>query len=397
MPKIVATLKADPPGWYRTNKLNAARVAATSVETKQQEHPKTSDPVEQHETMLKHQEQMRRMHLDMLWVHFLNVLLGAWLATSPFVFGTFDQASFSDAVLRVTEERGLWDPALRTTLTAWSDLLSGVLIVGFGVLSLSQRFAWAQWVNAAVGIWLLFSPLVFWSPSAAVYANDTLTGALVITFAILVPMMPGMSREGMMDSSDTPTGWTYSPSTYLQRLPIVALGAVGFFIARTLAAYQLGHIDGVWEPLNSSHRSLRSPWKGRSMKAGLNIGSVGEAAGVPPKTIRYYESIGLIAAPRRHANGYRSYSEIDMRTLAFIKRARSLGFSVDEVRELLDLWRDKSRKSATVQALAMRHIEALDRKIAELKSMRKAVAYLVERCHGDARPDCPILGELDKG
>ena len=133
------------------------------------------------------------------------------------------------------------------------------------------------------------------------------------------------------------------------------------------------------------------------MSESLNIGSVGEAAGVPPKTIRYYESIGLIAAPRRRANGYRSYSETDMRTLAFIKRARSLGFSVDEVRELLDLWRDGSRKSAAVKALAARHIEALDLKIAELQSMRAALAHLVKRCHGDARPNCPILGELDKG
>ncbi len=120
-------------------------------------------------------------------------------------------------MLRVSEERHLWEPALRSTLTAWSDLFSGLLITLFGILSLSQRFAWAQWGNSAVGIWLLFAPLVFWSPSAAVYANDTLIGALVITFAILVPMMPGMSHEGMMDSSDTP-------------------------------AYQLGHIDGVWEP-----------------------------------------------------------------------------------------------------------------------------------------------------
>lgn len=194
---------------------------------------------------------MRRMHLDLLWVHFLNVVLGAWLATTPFVFGTFEQTGFSEAVWRVTAERGLWEPALRSTLTAWNDFACGLLIMAFGLLSLSRRFAWAQWANTAVGIWLLLAPLVFWSPSAAVYTNDTLVGALVITFAILVPMMPGMSHEGMMDPSDRPPGWTYSPSTYLQRLPIVALGALGFFIARTLAAYQLGHIDGVWEPFFS--------------------------------------------------------------------------------------------------------------------------------------------------
>ncbi|MGH6783786.1 MAG: vitamin K epoxide reductase family protein, partial [Sphingomicrobium sp.] len=115
-------------------------------------------------------------------------------------------------------------------------------------MSLSPRLAWAQWANAVAGVWLLFAPLVFWAPSAAVYANDTLIGALVITFAILVPMMPGMSMAGMMDESDLPPGWTYSPSTYLQRLPIIALGAVGLLISRHLAAYQLGHIDGAWEP-----------------------------------------------------------------------------------------------------------------------------------------------------
>jgi hypothetical protein len=158
-------------------------------------------------------------------------------------------------VLRVTAERGLWDPALRSSLTAWSDIFSGLAIMIFGIFSLSQRFAWAQWANTVAGLWLLFAPLVFWSPSAAVYANDTFVGALVITFAILVPMMPGMSHEGMMDSSDKPPGWSYSPSTYLQRLPIVALGAFGFFIARALAAYQLGHIDGVWEPFFSGDAS----------------------------------------------------------------------------------------------------------------------------------------------
>jgi nucleoside-diphosphate-sugar epimerase len=255
LPKMVAALKADPPGWYRANKLNAAKVAAEAPQAQQPEKPSREEPVEHHEMLRQHQEEMRRMHFDMLWVHFLNILLGAWLATSPFVFGTFFQTNFGEAVLRVTAERGLWDPALRSSLTAWSDIFSGLAIMIFGIFSLSQRFAWAQWANTVAGLWLLFAPLVFWSPSAAVYANDTFVGALVITFAILVPMMPGMSHEGMMDSSDKPPGWSYSPSTYLQRLPIVALGAFGFFIARALAAYQLGHIDGVWEPFFSGDAS----------------------------------------------------------------------------------------------------------------------------------------------
>src|SRR3546814_11384464 len=110
----------------------------------------------------------------------------------------------------------------------------------------------------------------------------------------------------------------------------------------------------------------------------MNIGTVAEKSGVPPKTIRYYESIGLIPSADRRANGYRTYSEIDMYTLNFIKRARSLGFSVDEVRDLLDLWRDTRRSSAKVKALKSEHLKALDRKIAELTSIRIPPADPVE-------------------
>lgn len=249
LPKMIAALKADPVGWYTANKLNPARVASGKVGRGQLTKQR---PV----MMRAHKDHMRGMHFDMLWVHFMNMLLGLWLATSPFVFGTFGEDTFSAAVMRVTEERGLWDPSLRNNLTAWSDVISGLLIMGFAALSLSPRFSWAQWANTAVGVWLLFAPLILWTPNAAVYANDTLVGALVIAFAILVPMMPGMSQEGMMDESDMPPGWTYSPSTYLQRLPIIALGAIGFVISRVLAAYQLGHIETVWEPFFAGQDTL---------------------------------------------------------------------------------------------------------------------------------------------
>ena len=204
------------------------------------------------ERMEQHMKEMRDMHFQMLWVHWFTIGLGAWLIASPFAFGAFDAQRFSETVMQVTAERELSEPALRLQLLGWSDVSSGMLIMLFGALSLSPRTSWAQWCNAAVGLWLLFAPLVFWSPSAAIYNNDTLVGALVIGFSILVPMMPGMGHEGMMDESDMPPGWTYSPSTYLQRLPIVALAAVGFLIARHMAAYQLGHIDGVWEPFFAS-------------------------------------------------------------------------------------------------------------------------------------------------
>lgn len=126
----------------------------------------------------------------------------------------------------------------------------------------------------------------------------------------------------------------------------------------------------------------------------MNIGTVAEKSGVPPKTIRYYESIGLIPSADRRSNGYRTYSELDMHTLNFIKRARGLGFSVEEVRELLDLWRDRHRSSAAVKAMAQDHLGALDHKIAELMAMRRTLADLMERCRGDERPECPILDDL---
>jgi Cu(I)-responsive transcriptional regulator len=126
----------------------------------------------------------------------------------------------------------------------------------------------------------------------------------------------------------------------------------------------------------------------------MNIGEVAIRAGVPPKTIRYYEDIGLVGPAPRSPNGYRAYAETDVHVLRFIQRARSLGFSVRECRQLIDLYRNPSRASAEVKALAEQRIRALDRKLAELAAMRRTLARLAEACHGDARPECPILEDL---
>ncbi len=123
----------------------------------------------------------------------------------------------------------------------------------------------------------------------------------------------------------------------------------------------------------------------------LDIGEAARRAGVPAKTIRYYESVGLVAPARRADNGYRLYGENEIATLRFVRRARDLGFSIRAVADLLALWLDKGRASADVKALALEHARALDRRIAEMKDMRKTIMALAERCHGDARPDCPIL------
>jgi Cu(I)-responsive transcriptional regulator len=126
----------------------------------------------------------------------------------------------------------------------------------------------------------------------------------------------------------------------------------------------------------------------------MNIGEAAARSGVPPKTIRYYEDVGLIKAAPRGDNGYRAYSQRDVHVLAFVQRARSLGFSVQDCRQLLALYQDPARASAEVKALTERRIADIDRKIAELAGMRATLVELAESCHGDARPECPILDDL---
>jgi MerR family copper efflux transcriptional regulator len=128
----------------------------------------------------------------------------------------------------------------------------------------------------------------------------------------------------------------------------------------------------------------------------VNIGKAAHACGVPPKMIRYYESIGLIATPHRSEGGYRVYTENDVNALRFLHRARDLGFSIDQIRNLLALWRDRSRASAEVKAIALRHVQALEEKAQSLTSMSRALLYLAEHCRGDDRPDCPIIEEFSK-
>ena len=126
----------------------------------------------------------------------------------------------------------------------------------------------------------------------------------------------------------------------------------------------------------------------------MNIGQAANASGVSAKMIRYYESIGIIAPASRRANRYRAYSESEVHTLRFIRRARDLGFSIEQIRRLVGLWRDARRSSAQVKAIALSHIAELERKIGELQSMVLALENLAQHCHGDERPDCPILDDL---
>lgn len=126
----------------------------------------------------------------------------------------------------------------------------------------------------------------------------------------------------------------------------------------------------------------------------MNIGEAAQASGVSAKMIRHYESIGLVDAPPRSEGGYRRYDERAVHTLRFVRRARNLGFSLDEIRGLLSLWHDRGRASADVKALTLKHVADLEVKIAELAAMRDTLRALAESCSGDERPDCPILSDM---
>lgn len=214
LPCIIAALKSDPPGWYEAHGITLPhwlRIAA--------EHGAEAEALR-----AQHEKRYRAEHRRNLWAAFFSVALGIWLITAPARFGYESEALAS------------------------SDLASGLAVTALALLSLSWRFGVARWALAAVGVWVMFAPLAFWAPTAAGYLNGTLCGALVTGLAVLVRPAPGIGPVAAETGSVIPAGWDFSPSSWLQRLPIIALAVVGFFISSTLAAYQLDHIDGVWEP-----------------------------------------------------------------------------------------------------------------------------------------------------
>ncbi len=129
----------------------------------------------------------------------------------------------------------------------------------------------------------------------------------------------------------------------------------------------------------------------------MNIGQAADTSGVSAKMIRYYESTGLIEPAGRTASGYRVYTDKDVHTLKFVRRARDLGFSVEQIQDLLGLWRDRGRASADVKAVAQEHVDRLCKKVAELQAMIETLKHLAAKCSDDSRPDCPILRDLEEG
>ncbi|HEX2198405.1 MAG TPA: vitamin K epoxide reductase family protein [Burkholderiales bacterium] len=212
--KLVQALKEDPQRWYRANRVTPP--AWMAVAEKRGEHPDV--------LRVRHEAAYRDEHRRFLWAHFLNIALGTWLLTSAPLLG------------------------LESAALAASDTVSGLALIVLASLSLSWRLAWARWACAFIGAWVLSAPILFWAPTAAGYLNDTLTGALVIGLAVLTPPEPGVSPVAATTGPESPPGWSFNPSSWTQRLPIIALAFVGLYVSRYLAAYQLGHIDNVWEP-----------------------------------------------------------------------------------------------------------------------------------------------------
>lgn len=130
------------------------------------------------------------------------------------------------------------------------------------------------------------------------------------------------------------------------------------------------------------------------MSKSVNIGEAAKISGVNAKLIRHYESIGIIPKASRSDAGYRTYSETDVHILSFVKRSRNLGFSMKEIKKLVSLWRNKNRASSEVKNLAIKHIEEMEQKVFELQGMVRTLKHLAKTCHGDQRPDCPILSDL---
>ena len=214
LPKIVAALKRDPKAWYEKNGLTPPPTVAEAVKS----------GLHAEQARSAHEEELVDEHQRFRWAHFANIFLGIWLALQPPLIGV--------------EEPWL----------ARAEIGLGLATILFATLSLSWRLRWARWATAGVGALVMAVPFLFWTTNAAAYLSDTLVGALI--FALAVGSRPdvGPSPVAATSGPDTPPGWSYNPSSMSQRLPIILLAVVGIEVSRYLAAYQLGHVEGVWEP-----------------------------------------------------------------------------------------------------------------------------------------------------
>ncbi|PAQ00238.1 NAD-dependent epimerase/dehydratase family protein [Mesorhizobium mediterraneum] len=242
LPEMIRRLKQDPTDWYAANKLNPPVVAASDPEIEQAER-RLKGPLERSKEDVE--VATKRHRFRTLWAPMTNAALGLWLVTSPMTVGLFDPVA---AAIPPALGHAIAEPEFRNAGLGVSEIVSGLLVTVFALLGMLQRWRWVQWITASLGLWVMLAPLLFWTTSPAAYAIDTLVGMLIVAFAVMIPPTPGISRRALAADDDRPLGWTYSPSTFTQRIPIVALAFVGLFVSRYLAAYQMGHIDGLWDP-----------------------------------------------------------------------------------------------------------------------------------------------------
>ncbi|MHA6646153.1 NAD-dependent epimerase/dehydratase family protein [Mesorhizobium sp. A623] len=226
LPKIAAALKADPAGWYETNSVTPP--AWLSDVTRLGKNAETLSA--------RRQAQVKAEHRANRWAHFVNIGLGTWLLTQPMLIN-------------------VEEPLLR-----WSEIILGAALMVGAALALSWRAQWARWFCAGLGALVMAVPFLFSTANAAAYLSDTLVGALIFGFAVCTKPEPGPSALAALTGPELPPGWSYNPSTWTQRLPIIVLAVVGLYVSRYLAAYQLGHIPGVWDPFFAG--SLADPQNG---------------------------------------------------------------------------------------------------------------------------------------
>ncbi len=214
LPKIIAGLKADPAGWYAANRITPPEFVEAAEEVN--ENPE--------DLRTRHEAWYRAEHANNRWAHFVNIMLGCWILVQP-------------VIVEVTEP-----------LLFWSEIALGAALILFASLSLSWQATWARWASAATGAAIMAVPFLFWTENPASFISDTLVGALAFGLAVGTKPEPGTAVVASMTGPDIPSGWSYNPSAWTQRVPIIFLALVGVLVARYLTAYQLGHIDGVWDP-----------------------------------------------------------------------------------------------------------------------------------------------------
>lgn len=214
LPHIVDSLQDDPASWYKANRITAP----TWISEASALHRNPEKLRERHEHLRKTEHAANR------WAHFINLLLATWLITQPLLIGVAE-------------------PMLR-----WSEIGLGVALALCACAALSWRAQWARWLCAGIGALVMAAPFLFSTANGAAYLSDTLVGALIFGFAICTRPEPGSSALAALTGPRVPPGWTYNPSEWTQRIPIIALAVLGLYVSRYLAAYQLGYIDNVWDP-----------------------------------------------------------------------------------------------------------------------------------------------------